>query len=362
MKKIIKLIECYADSIFLFYERLKSYLLRFISKAWGFSFERIETLIHGENANSSKFEILDRYSELENFSYTDYVSGELIGHTFQQSNHIKISNIVLDTKTGIMFTTERKLVSESSSWSPEYLVATAQTRPPRRSTELKVNKDQPLISMSSNGFYHWLNEDLPHYLYLREKIENPITVVSRVRPRFVSDFLESNAIRFIDAPRFTKCKELNFISNHSNVGWPHPKDVSIIRNHFKSHFRDMIPNKKVYISRVGESRSPSFERELVIFLANTGWLVLDTARMTLAEQIKEISSAEVLTGIHGAGLSGVNWMSKHTSLIEFGTDRFVRCYQRLAEINDVNYLRINYEKNVTGLSTVKQELRNLGLI
>ena len=84
--------------------------------------------------------------------------------------------------------------------------------------------------------------------------------------------------------------------------------------------------------------------------------------MTLAEQIAEVSSAEVLAGIHGAGLSGANWMSPGTRLIEIGTDRFVRCFQRLAILNEIEYSRINYKNELDGLNIVVRELKNLGFL
>ena len=331
-------------------------------KKSGLSLDDVTVLIHGENPHKSKFEIVEKYSELEHYSYADFESNEIIGHTFQRSYHLKISNVILDTRTGILFTLDRKLVAESSSWSPEYLAATNYIKPPRLYQGLRIEEERPLISLSSNSYYHWLNEDLPHYLYLYDKLENPITLVSMKRPRFVSDFLVTNSVNYLEVPRFATCSEFNFISNKSNVGWPHPKDFSILRNHFKVYFSEAIPGKKVFISRIGDSRSPLFENDLIQLLENNGWTIVNAAEMTLAQQINEISSAEVLAGIHGAGLSGVNWMSKGTKLIEIGTDKFVRCFQRLSILNEVEYSRINYKNDSLGLNIIISELKNLGFL
>jgi hypothetical protein len=338
---------------------------RFVTKfsiIFGLSLNNIEILLHAENPYNSKFKVIEKYSELEHYSYSDYESNDLIGHTFQQSYHLKISDVILDTKTSVLFTLDRKLISESSSWSPEYLSASTYTKPPRLNQGSKIIAKRPLISLSSNSFYHWLNEDLPHYLYLREKLVDPLTIVSMKRPGFVSDFLETNSIDFLEVPRYSKCSEYDFITNKSNVGWPHPKDLSIIKKHFGIHFSELIPDKKIFISRIGDSRSPKFETELILQLEDNGWQILNTAKMTLAEQVAVISSAEVLAGIHGAGLSGVNWMSPGTKLVEIGTDRFVRCFQRLANLNDVKYSRINYKNDSLGLNITIRELKNLGVL
>jgi hypothetical protein len=326
------------------------------------SLDDICVLIHGENKSKSKFEIIEKYSELEHYSYSDFESKDPIGHTFQQSYHLKISDVILDTRTGILFTLDRKLISESSSWSPEFLAATNYIKPPRINQVLRLDEERPLISLSSNSYYHWLNEDLPHYLYLLDKLQNPITLVSMKRPSFVSDFLVSNSINYLEVPRYAKCSEFDFISNKSNVGWPHPKDLSILHNHFNVHFSEVILGKKIYISRIGDSRSPLFENELIQLLETSGWKVINAAKLTLAEQINEISSAEVLAGIHGAGLSGVNWMNQGTKIIEIGTDKFVRCFQRLSILNEVEYFRINYKNDSLGLSIITRELENLGVL
>jgi hypothetical protein len=338
---------------------------RFVTKfqiLFGLSLNSIEVLIHGENPYKSRFEIVDKYSDLEHFSYLDYESRELIGHTFQESYHLKISDVILDTRTGILFTFDRKLISESSSWSPEYLSATTYTKPPRLNQGAKILEERPLIGLSSNSFYHWLNEDLPHYLYLREKLSNPLTIVSMKRPGFVTDFLKSNSIDYLEVPRYLKCSEFNFITKKSSVGWPYSKDISIIQDHFGFHFSKLVPGKKIYISRIGDSRSPTFEIELISILKKNGWKIINTSKMTLAEQIAEISSAEVLAGIHGAGLSGVNWMNPGTRLVEIGTDRFVRCFQRLAVLNDIEYSRINYKNDTLGLKKTISELENLDVL
>ena len=362
MIRVLEKVRIKIFNFLVFFERAKSFCLRKVSISLSFSFFQIEFLIHGDNLYKTKFKILEKYSEFENFSYIDFESGNLIGHTFQESYHVKISDVNLDSKTGILFNSDRNLIAESSSYPPEYLAATFQPKPPAFALGSKINYERELISLSTNGYYHWLNEDLPHYLYLLEKVENPLTLVSKNRPKFVSDFLEINSIDYIEVPRFTECAEINFISKKSTYLWPFPKDIAILRDHFRRFFCEKIPAKKIYVSRIGDARSPLFEKELILMLENNGWEVLNASKMTLADQIKEISSAEVLVGIHGAGLSGVNWMSKGTKLVEIGTDAFPRCFQRLAIVNGIEYSRINYKNDLDGFNIVLRELGNLSLL
>ena len=362
MRTVLPKIQARIFDSLVFLERVKAFCLRKISTLLGFSFFQIEILVDGDNPHKTKFKVLEKYSELESFSYIDFESGNLIGHTFQQSYHLKIADVILDSQTGILFNSDRSLIAESSSYPPEYLAATVHPKPPSMALGSKIQNKRALISLSSNGYYHWLNEDLPHYLYLLNNLENPLTLVSKNRPRFVSDFLETNSIEFTEVPRFIECAEIDIISKKSTVVWPHPKDISILHSHFNVYFSEPIVGKKIYISRIGDSRSPLFEVELIRLLEKSGWTILNATKMTMAQQIKEISSAEVLAGIHGAGLSGVNWMSQGTKLVEIGTDRFLRCFQRLAIVNGIEYSRINYKSDLDGLNITVRALKNLGHI
>ena len=356
-----KISRIFFDSL-VFLARVKSFYLRKIAKRLKFGIRNIETLIDGENLSSVKFKEIALYSELQHFSYIDFESREPLGVTFQRRSHLQLNNTVLDSQTGILFATNGNLIAESSSWSPEYLTATFQTKPFRIVPTTKLVDTRPAINLTSNGFYHWLNEDLPQYLHLNRILVNPLTFVSNKRPDFVNSFLQDFSIEFQEVPRFSHFEEINFITRKSIVGWPHPKDIEVLKEFFKHYLNERTPGKRVYVSRISDSRSPLFERALVNLLINSGWKVLDLKELSLVEQVAEISTAEVLMGVHGAGLSGVNWMEEGSKLIELGTDRFVRCFQRLAQINKVEYLRINYNSDAPGLDIVKVKLKNLGYL
>jgi hypothetical protein len=358
MQKISR--TCFELLVFL--ARVKSFCLRKIAIRLKIGIGNIETLINGENFSSLKFNEISLYSEMQHFSYIDFVSRDPIGITFQQRSHLQLTNTVLDSQTGILFTVNGDIITESSSWSPEYLAATFQTKPFRIVPSTKLLDKRPAINLTSNGFYHWLNEDLPQYLHLNRNLVNPITVVSSKRPDFVNSFLKDFSIEYQEVPRFSHFEEINFISKKSTVGWPHPKDVEVLKEFFKQYLNERTVGKRVYISRISDSRSPLFERTLINLLTNSGWKVLDLKDLSLVEQVAEISTAEVLMGVHGAGLSGVNWMKEGSKLIELGTDRFVRCFQRLAQINKIDYLRINYKTDSEGLNIVKTKLQNLGYL
>jgi hypothetical protein len=221
-----------------FLARVKSFCLRKIAIRLKISLGDVETLIHGENSSSLKFNEIALYSELQHFAYIDFESRDPIGVTFQQRSHLQLTNAVLDSQTGILFSSNGNLIAESSSWSPEYLAATFQTKPFRFVPTTKLVDKRPAVNLTSNGFYHWLNEDLPQYLHLNKVLVNPITFVSNKRPDFVNKFLQDFSIEFQEVPRFSHFEEINFITKKSIVGWPHPKDIEVLKEFFKNHINE----------------------------------------------------------------------------------------------------------------------------
>jgi capsular polysaccharide biosynthesis protein len=73
-----------------------------------------------------------------------------------------------------------------------------------------------------------------------------------------------------------------------------------------------------------------------------GWKIIFAEQLSLTDQIKILSTATHIAGVHGAGLAGMIWMPKGSMVIELGPTRFVPCFSRLAEVSELRYQRIEY--------------------
>jgi hypothetical protein len=328
--------------IAVFYARLKSFSARAILKLNGNSTSDFIELISGDNFPAMNFIVLKKDSDLLHFDYEDYVDKNNLGITFASQFVIRVKDIVLDSKTGIIYSSSGAIISDSSSWPKEYLAATAQIRPGKFVRQVDQQASVERILLTSNGFYHWLIEDLPLYLRLKKYYANCETLVYENAPKYVLTFLEKMHIEYLMVPRFAKLFEYTFISRGDSVGWPNPRDIETLKELRFDIAKTEIKKSKVYISRLGDSRSPDFEKELIQNLTKSGWTVVDFNLISLIEQINLISNARVIAGVHGAGLSSIVWLPDGSKVIELGTDRFVRCFNRLASIAEVNYQRINY--------------------
>jgi hypothetical protein len=299
-------------------------------------------LISGDDLSNLNFTVLQKDCDLLHFDYEDYVDENILGITFSAQFVIRVKDIILDSKTGIIYNSSGAIVSDSSSWPKEYLAATAQIKPGHFIREIENGSNAERILLTSNGFYHWLIEDLPLYIRLKKYYINCETLVYEDAPRYVITFLEKMKIEYLKIPRFAKLPEYTFISRGDSVGWPHPSDIDTLQEYKLSLGNTETTRSRIYISRLSDSRSPYFEKELIHNLAQSGWIIADFNSISIFDQINLVSNAQVIAGVHGAGLSSIAWLSNGSKVIELGTDRFVRCYNRLANISGVNYQRINY--------------------
>ena len=176
-------------------------------------------LIGGEKPTRIEYRLHHLYSGLSNFNYFDFRDRREVGKTFQQQNVIEIHNIRLDTKTGVAYSVENDYIADSSAWPSDYLVRSSQIKPPRF-LAFRMNKfgSGRYICLSSNGFYHWLIEDLPLFIFLYKNIDNPKVIIFENAPSYVLAALEELEINYIKASRFISLDEYYFIGREDSVG------------------------------------------------------------------------------------------------------------------------------------------------
>ena len=266
------------------------------------------------------------------------------GHLFQERNLYHVQNVVLDAYSGILFNESGKMIEESSSWPVMNLLLNSVPKPPKKKHLPRVQFPQ-VIAISSNGFYHWLIEDLAPFLFASKVLPEATILVSENAPLYVRSFVERYFTNIEFVPRFVNLDQYSFVSRGPDTEWTHPQDISILRDFFNSSIKQTISDRKLYIPRTNSSRSPDFEVSLIVQLKEAGWIILETQGLSLDEQIEAISSAEVICGVHGAGLSGMIWMAPNSTVIELSPRNFVPCFSRLGMICKHQYHRIPYDDN-----------------
>jgi len=304
---------------------------------------RTTSLLDGSFAPSLTFKINSKASPAYDFHVEGRSSNYEIRHFFPERFHIVIENCFLDAKNSILYDLKGSIIEESTPWSKDHLVTTSIPNPVIASKFIGYERSEKTNILSTNGYYHWLIEDLPAYLLAKTFEPDSRTLVARIKPKYVQNFLDHENIDVTEVDRFARVKNMNFISRGNDTGWPHPKDVDTLRQYFVAHMQETENNKRIYISRERSTRSPRFEAKLAGELKQRGWVILYLEDLEFFEQIREISGASIVCGVHGAGLSNMLWMKPGTQVIEIGGSEFRTCFRNLAKVANLKYSRLDYD-------------------
>ena len=319
--------------------RLMAQLTRQLSRLNLFSVREYQYLMSGEYLCDINFRVVSKIFEFEMQDIVDARTQFPRSHVFEPRYLVDIERAIWDVKTGMGFSSSTKVgIKETSSWTLGNLQNTAvpiATRVP--------NFDGEYILLPSNGFYHWLIEDLPTFLPLL--ITQKEVLVWNYAPKYVFDFLRFMNIPFNPVERFVEVRSVSIVSKNEDSGWASRQDVEVLRAFFKDYRRDQEKSKKVYISRVTSTRTQIWEQELQSLLVEDGWTVIELQALDFEAQINLISTASVLAGIHGAGLAHMVWMNSDSIVIELGGQGYRPCYTSLAKACGLQYERIQFSEN-----------------
>lgn len=317
---------------------------RELIKKLGVGSENISELFFGEIKPDVKFTLIKKVSESVVASNFHTISALDESHFFQSRHLISTDNVSVDTKTGVVFDGNSRILAESTSWPKESVILNVLPKPPHKLKTLEIDVQNQVLVMPSNGFYHWLIEDLPLFLKTLNSLSNPKVLVFEDAYKYVYEFLDGMNIPYVKVPRFIKLSNFYFITHGNDTGWPHPEDLSELNRISLPISINDNSAEKIYISRRGSTRSPSFEEKLENDLKNKNWRIVKLEDLSFWDQVNLASQAKTICGVHGAGLSAATWMSAGTKIIEIGSNRHVPCFSRLASSKNISYELIRFEE------------------
>jgi hypothetical protein len=264
-------------------------------------------------------------------------------YAFDERYFFTVKDVTLDSFAGTLFNSRGQIIEESMAWQGTSFLAGSPAIPiraPRISVDLSGKTP---FAITSGNFYHWTLEEFSTALPIITSYPKPVALIYEHAPLFVESILSRLEAEIVRVPRFVKLDECTFLSKNSIFGRSHPKDIDTVREFFASDFRERVVDKKIYISRLQSSRSPRFEEELIRQLQDSGWEIMYPERIPLPEQIQRISSASVLCGVHGAGLTGILWLDPQARAIELSSKSPRACFSFMSQIRGVDFNRIDYE-------------------
>jgi hypothetical protein len=276
-----------------------------------------------------------------------------------------LSDATIDPVSNLVYDAKGQFIAESSSW-----LALRQfyswPQPQIRSPRSKLRGE--FVFLPSNGYYHWLIEDLPVFLKSLAvapgaQVILPANAVSYVRE--VAGLID-NDIVVVNSP--TRVERLVMTGKTAGMGsplaglTPHPADVAILREFFAKHLESRLDARKIYLSRVGQNRSPTNERDLRGELEQQGFVCFDGSGMSLFSQIALFSSAKQLIGMHGAALSNIVWAPEGVDVCEIFSSAYMpSCYSALTAMRSGRYTPVTYSagtENTIDAATLERLARH----
>ncbi len=213
-----------------------------------------------------------------------------------------------------------------------------------------------LLSPQSHNFYHWFSDVLPR-IRLYEPVMQEIDyfcISEEVPSNFLTilPFFGIHETKILRIGRNDKIqfKHLYLSSLPGSEGRSGRWSIEYVRNKLIGTIQS-DPKVKYYIKRGNaKQRHILNESEVISFLENEGFEILDTGSISINEQIKKMRKASMVISMHGAALTNLLFTSEGCKVIEIHTTDYFRtdCYYTLASICKLPYWYIVAEKAKNG--------------
>lgn len=206
--------------------------------------------------------------------------------------------------------------------------------------------DAKVASLTVDGqwnYYHWLFDVLPKIYLLKQKGISPDFYYADYQKPFQKESLtllgitEEKVLPAHMHPTIqaTSLVVTSFPCMEGIARW----GVTFIRNSFLPHAKPTNVAKKIFISRKNAAyRQFINEEELIPFLLEQGFTIVQCETLAFTEQIALFQSADFILAPHGAGLANLVFCRPGTKVIELFPPRFVcHCYWALSHLVDIDY-------------------------
>lgn len=180
--------------------------------------------------------------------------------------------------------------------------------------------DATALTIQTN-YYHFLLEDLPRLLLLRQEKKISRVYTGQVRlPSFVDEILGLFGIEIVVLRRTTSLKKVWFVARPGEGIAPTQWSVELLRSSFE--VEDRPGTKRLFVSRRGAQRQFFDEMRFEDAVKDIGYESVSFENLTVKEQVEVAANAKVVVGPHGAGLSNQVFMSRGSFLVEIASDLY----------------------------------------
>lgn len=286
---------------------------------------------------------------------------------FPTRQTFEVRGVTVAGMEGLVFS-NGALLAESSSWPPEIALSGS----PIIRRRGKALPGQYIV-IGNASYYHFLIENFGQALALITEFPNAKILVPEELESFAKQALGllPKSTEVVSYRKRVQPERVILTSRFLTLGRPQPREIEAIRNFaasvMKSTRKRPDIGEKIYVSRRLASRSPRGEQDLERFLESAGFRIVVAEHLPLQDQIEIFSTASVILGPHGAGLSNIVFGKPGATVIELLDRKWPNhCFEILAAECLLDFHRIivpNGDATSEGLiERVENLLRDLGII
>jgi hypothetical protein len=183
------------------------------------------------------------------------------------------------------------------------------------------------------NYFHWLYDVLPR-LQLIEGFVGRDECVKVLLPQLALPFQKqsldllglqpSNVITSTDCS-FIQARKLITTTHPIHTSWHPPAwTIDFLRSRFLPAVSDASAGSRIYITRGDSSNGRVLLNEATLLkaLENLGFQSLTLSELNLADQIAIFSRAQVVVGVHGAGLTNLTFCRPGTKVYELACEQY----------------------------------------
>ena len=257
----------------------------------------------------------------------------------------RMTNVTLDANSGLAFQ-HSKVIRQSGNGHRWVRDAAFITGAFVRNEELEPFAFDGEIAWlgATNNYYHFMSECLPRLLRLREACPTIVFASVDPAPELLATIDIDLYERVLLMPRDSVVRPAALWSvDPQPLFAPHPDDLELLFRSYRRPSGDAY-DQRIVVSRGKAARLETVERQLRQELEPQGFSTIDFGDLPWADQVATASSASVMVGVHGAGLTNLVFMPPGGHVIEITDgDWWWPCYRRMASARGLRYSLIRVD-------------------
>jgi hypothetical protein len=175
------------------------------------------------------------------------------------------------------------------------------------------------------NFSHWLLDVLPRLAALNRFPEDTQILVPALLASYQKESLDLLGLagRYRPTPESHLIVENYYLSSPtSSIVWENAYALAFLRDRFLPKASATFNGpKRFIIDRGGERRGVKNREEFNQFFRDLGWAIIDTAKLSFADEIKLFMEAEAFAGAIGSGFTNAVWCKPGCAVIQFACDQ-----------------------------------------